>query len=242
MCDSPNPSVGALPSVIGPLRVSDDDDRLGGGFWNTFCSPSAATVAASAGGKCWSCGTSPSAPSLPFLFCGSCRAVQPVKPSDDYFKIFGLERGYDIGDSDLESKYKEWQKKLHPDLVHMKSEREKAYAAEQSARVIDAYRTLGKPCRRAIYLLKLEGIEVDEEQTVSEPDLLAEMMELREAVDEASNSEALKQIRNQIEHKLEAWSNSFSKSFKDRDFEGSIVSIQRMTYYERAIEEAIKKL
>lgn len=32
------------------------------------------------------------------------------------------ERGYDIKDDNLEGKYKDWQKKLHPDLVHTKSE------------------------------------------------------------------------------------------------------------------------
>jgi len=32
------------------------------------------------------------------------------------------ERKYDIEESSLEGKYKDWQKKLHPDLVHSKSE------------------------------------------------------------------------------------------------------------------------
>lgn len=35
---------------------------------------------------------------------------------------FGRERKYDIGVENLEGKYKDWQKKLHPDLVHSKSE------------------------------------------------------------------------------------------------------------------------
>ncbi|KAF5182386.1 Iron-sulfur cluster co-chaperone protein hscb protein, partial [Thalictrum thalictroides] len=90
--------------------------------------------------------------SKPFLACDSCRSVQPVDPSVDYFQIFGLEKIYGIDDTHLESKYKNWQKKLHPDLVHSKSEKEKEYAAEQSARVIDAYRTLQKPLLRAMYL------------------------------------------------------------------------------------------
>jgi len=35
---------------------------------------------------------------------------------------FDRERVYDINDDNLEGKYKDWQKKLHPDLVHTKSE------------------------------------------------------------------------------------------------------------------------
>lgn len=32
------------------------------------------------------------------------------------------KKEYNIGDGNLEGKYKDWQKKLHPDLVHSKSE------------------------------------------------------------------------------------------------------------------------
>ncbi|XP_073004849.1 iron-sulfur cluster co-chaperone protein HscB homolog [Typha latifolia] len=191
--------------------------------------------------RCWNCGVS-SAAAKPFLACGSCGSVQPVDPSVDYFRIFGLERTYDIKDDNLEGKYKDWQKKLHPDLVHTKSENEKAFAAEQSARVIDAYHTLRKPLSRALYLLKLEGIQVDEEKTVADPDLLVEMMEIREAVEEASDSQTLKQIQSQAQKKLEAWSNSFQEAFNKQHFNSAVTSTQRMRYYEKAIEEVVKKL
>ncbi|KAK1574980.1 hypothetical protein Q3G72_001556 [Acer saccharum] len=104
-----------------------------------------------------------------------CRSsVQPLHLSVDYFQIYGLDKNYEIGDENLERKYKDWQKKLHPDLVHSKSQ-EREYAAEHSARVIEAYHTLTNPLSRAIYILKLEGIEVNEEETVSEPELLTEL-------------------------------------------------------------------
>eukprot|EP00261_Vitis_vinifera_P036224 XP_019077467.1 PREDICTED: iron-sulfur cluster co-chaperone protein HscB, mitochondrial isoform X2 [Vitis vinifera] len=122
--------------------------------------------------RCWNCKAA--AQTTPFLACDSCRSVQPVDPSVDYFQIFGLEKKYELEDNNLEGKYKDWQKKLHPDLVHSKSEEEKEYAAEQSARVIDAYQTLSKPLARAIYILKLEGVDFDEEQTISDISFLAE--------------------------------------------------------------------
>ncbi|KAK9154581.1 hypothetical protein Sjap_002061 [Stephania japonica] len=195
--------------------------------------------------KCWSCGAI--AASKPFLFCESCRSVQPFDHSVDYFQIFGLERAFAIDDSGLESKYKDWQKKLHPDLVHTKSRsslslKEKEYAAEQSARVIDAYRTLRTPLLRAIYLMQLEGAHVDEEQTVSDPELLAEIMEIREAVEEVANPPALQQIQFQVKGSLDHWSKSFENAFKKRKFEEAITSIQRMTYYSRINEEIMRKL
>lgn len=180
--------------------------------------------------------------SAPFLVCQSCRSIQPVDISVDYFDIFGLEKNYDIEVKNLEGKYKNWQKKLHPDLVHSKSEKERDFAAEQSAKVIDAYRTLTRPLSRAIYLLKLEGIEVDGEQTVSEPELLSEILEIREAVEEATDSEDLNHILSEMQEKLRHWSTVFANAFKSRNFEEAKSSIQRMTYYERVTDEVAKKL
>ncbi|XP_037466147.1 iron-sulfur cluster co-chaperone protein HscB homolog isoform X2 [Triticum dicoccoides] len=187
------------------------------------------------GGECWSCGAKGA-----FLSCGSCRSVQPVDPAVDYFQIFGL--GYDVKDTNLEGKYKDWQKKLHPDLVHSKSEKERDFAAGQSALVIEAYRTLSKPLPRALYLLQLEGIHVDEEKTINDPELLMEMMEIREAVSEAGDSETLKKIQSQMKRKLETWSKAFQEAFDKRDFDGAVEATQRMRYYERAMEETVKKL
>ncbi|KAJ4980093.1 hypothetical protein NE237_010873 [Protea cynaroides] len=170
---------------------------------NNFCSESADGGVS----RCWNCSAVPT--SQPFLYCESCKSVQPVDTSVDYFQIFGLEKEYEIKDDSLERKYKNWQKKLHPDLVHSKSEKEKEYAADQSSRVIDAYRTLSKPLSRAIYLLRLEGVHVDEETTISDLEFLAEIMEIREAVEEADDAQSLNKIHCQMQEKLESWSKSF---------------------------------
>ncbi|KAB1222536.1 Iron-sulfur cluster co-chaperone protein HscB, mitochondrial [Morella rubra] len=190
--------------------------------------------------RCWSC--SAEAKAVPFLVCESCSSVQPLDQSVDYFQIFGRERKYDIEVQNLERKYKDWQKKLHPDLVHSKSEKERGYAAEQSARVIDAYRTLSKPLSRAIYILKLEGVDIDEEETLDDTELLSEILEIREAVEEAVDSQALNQIQSQMQEKLTHWSNSFANAFRCRKFEEAVNSIRRMKYYERVNEEIVKKL
>ncbi|KAL6133747.1 hypothetical protein ACLB2K_065981 [Fragaria x ananassa] len=166
--------------------------------------------------QCWNCCAA--AATTQFLLCSSCRCIQPVDHSVDYFQIFGLERKYDSVEEHLEGKYKDWQKKLHPDLVHSKSEKEREYAAEQSARVIDAYRTLSKPLARAIYILKLEGVHIDEEETLTDLDLLSEMQE-----------------------KLKQWSNNFAKAFESHNFEEAVKAIRCMTYYERVNEEIVKR-
>ncbi|PAN20883.1 hypothetical protein PAHAL_3G419200 [Panicum hallii] len=231
----PAPLVPAAPSSSTP---SSSCRQILGIFRGSIGAPSRCLSNQAGGsGACWSCGATGA-----FLSCGSCGSVQPVDPSVDYFQIFGLKREYNIKDNNLEGRYKEWQKKLHPDLVHSKSEKERGYAAEQSALVIDAYRTLSKPLSRALYLLKLEGIHVDEEKTINDPELLMEMMEIREAVNDASDSQTLEKIQSQVKKKLEIWSHSFQDAFDKKDFDRAIEATQRMRYYERAVEETVKKL
>nr|CAD1828092.1 unnamed protein product [Ananas comosus var. bracteatus] len=244
------------PSWVSPPHSSPflHESRVSGRF--SFSSSAADSVGAGGGGrrglsKCWNCGNASGSPG-PSLRADPAEACNPwTRPwiisrySDCEFlvgeQVLG-KRAYEVKGDNLEGKYKDWQKKLHPDLVHTKSEDEKAFAAEQSARVIDAYRTLINPLSRALYLLRLEGVQVDEEKTVSDPELLVEMMEIREAVDEADDSQALERIKSQVQGKLETWSNSFKQAFEKQDFDTAVASTQRMRYYERAMEEIVKKL
>ncbi|KAG2620627.1 iron-sulfur cluster co-chaperone protein HscB homolog [Panicum virgatum] len=232
---APAPLVPAAPSLS---TASSSCRQIFGIFRGSIGAPSRClSNQAGGGGACWSCAATGA-----FLSCGSCGSVQPVDPAIDYFQIFGLKREYNIKDNNLEGRYKKWQKKLHPDLVHSKTKKERGYAAEQSALVIDAYRTLSKPLSRALYLLKLEGIHVDEEKTINDPELLMEMMEIREAVNDASGSQTLEKIQSQVKKKLEIWSRSFEDAFHKKDFDRAIEATQRMRYYERAVEETVKKL
>ncbi|CAI9760902.1 unnamed protein product [Fraxinus pennsylvanica] len=204
---------------------------------NSFCSESQSAEKL----QCWNCDATTDG-TTPFLVCQACRSVQPVNHSIDYFQILGVERKFNIEVDELEGKYKDWQKKLHPDLVHSKSQREREYAAEQSARVIDAYRTLMDPLSRAIYILKLENVVVDEEERITDPELLAEILELREAVEDAEDTQALNQIKAQIQEKMQYWCNSFEDAFLNKKYDDALGSIQRITYYKSAKEELVKKL
>jgi len=71
---------------------------------------------------------------------------------------------------------------------------------------------------------------------------VVQMMEIREAVNGASDSQTLEKIQSQVKKKLEIWSRSFEDAFHKKDFDRAIEATQRMRYYERAVEETVKKL
>jgi len=63
----------------------------------------------------------------------------------------------------LEKSFYELSRRLHPDRFAAKSAEEQAAALGESSRLNDAYRTLKDPIARTEYLLKLEGVEMEEQ-------------------------------------------------------------------------------
>jgi len=142
---------------------------------------------------CWSCGDMRAA-----HFCSACGKVQPPVPVD-YFTFFGFPRKLNVDASVLEREFYDLSRKLHPDLYARADSREQEWSLEQSSLLNDAYRTLRDPIKRTEYLLRLEGVELEEQsKTATEkaratgdvkkqvvpPDLLEEVFELNMQLEE----------------------------------------------------------
>ena len=106
--------------------------------------------------SCWSCGAMRAA-----HFCESCGKVQPPAPVD-YFAFFGLPRKLHLDVAALEKDFYELNRKLHPDVNARASSQEQEWSLEQSSLLNDAYRTLRDPIKRTQYLLRLEGVELED--------------------------------------------------------------------------------
>ncbi|MGO9539705.1 MAG: Fe-S protein assembly co-chaperone HscB [Terriglobales bacterium] len=143
--------------------------------------------------SCWSCGTMRAV-----HFCSSCGKVQPPVPVD-YFTFFGFPRKLNLDTTALEKEFYALSRRLHPDLFAQANNEERAFSLEQSSMLNDAYRTLKDPIRRTEYLLRLEGIELEEQskqatekaratgelkKQVVPPDLLEEVFELNMHLEE----------------------------------------------------------
>ncbi len=80
-----------------------------------------------------------------------------------YFSIFSLPAHLVIDLPALEKSFYALSRRLHPDRFASKSPAEQAAALAESSRLNDAYRTLKDPIARTEYLLKLEGVELEEQ-------------------------------------------------------------------------------
>ena len=101
-----------------------------------------------------------------------------------FFQVFGLTPQYDLDINQLMSAYRELQKQVHPDRFATASDREKRFSMQWASYLNEGLETLKSPVRRAIYLLKLKGIEIDvHDNRVIDPMFLMEQMELRESLE-----------------------------------------------------------
>ena len=116
----------------------------------------------------------------------------------DYFEVFGLPRKLRIDPETLQRSFYELSRRHHPDFHQGAGAEAQARTLEASALVNRAYRALRDPLGRVEYLIALEeGRELREETTAKAKvptDLLAEMLEVQEALEEAKASELTEKI------------------------------------------------
>jgi molecular chaperone HscB len=162
--------------------------------------------------NCWSCGAMRAA-----HFCQQCGKVQPPKPAD-YFAFFGLPYKLNLETGRLEREFYDLSRHLHPDINAIKSEREQQWALEQSSHLNDAFRTLKDPITRTEYLLRLQGVQLEEQskaateearrtgklkKQVVPPALLEEVFELNMQLEEMRMNKKMGDSDRNLERQLE---------------------------------------
>ena len=106
--------------------------------------------------------------------------------SKNYFELFGIPVGFRVDKAALAERYRELQKVVHPDRYASGSEAEQRLSLQQTTQVNEAYETLKDPVKRAIYLLKLNGVDMQlDKETTQDTAFLMEQLEMREQLAEA---------------------------------------------------------
>lgn len=104
-----------------------------------------------------------------------------------HFEVFGLAPRIDLDVEALEKKHRELALKLHPDRTRGDAGQRRA-ALEQTTALNDAFKVLKDRVKRAFYLLKLHGVDLDREDLGAQKDMplqfLEQVIELREALAE----------------------------------------------------------
>lgn len=146
-------------------------------------------------------------------------------PGKNHFELFGLSAAFDIDTDELAVRYRELQRRVHPDKFANASDQDRRLSLQMTALINEGFQTLKDPIRRGRYLLSLRGIDLgDETDTTMDPAFLMEQMELREELEEVRQADnphkQLAELANRIEQRLQDKIGQFRRAFADDSPDG----------------------
>jgi molecular chaperone HscB len=193
---------------------------------------------------CWSCKAEVAEGTV---FCPACRKIQPVGRNEDHFSLVGLPREYALEVGELERRFRERSRQLHPDRFARAEPRERRLSLERATRLNDAYRTLKDWRLRAGFLLRLAGSDVFAEgRTYADPDFLEEQLDWREALAlaQSDGDEArLRRIGEAARERLRGIEDEVAQRFADERWYSDLSvdiarRLSRARYYDNIVADA----
>lgn len=164
---------------------------------------------------CASCAT-PLPTRLPA--CPKCFQIERPIKTYDYYELLETPKSpnpFVINEGQLKNNFRRIQRYVHPDLWashgevrHAKSNsflpanaifQDKTLAARDlSGLVNEAYNTLLQPLSRIHYILSQHNLGVSETDQLDDPRLITEVIDIREALDDASSESEVEDIKNDV--------------------------------------------
>lgn len=167
--------------------------------------------------------------------------------TEDYFSLLGLPRQFHLEPGEVEKRFRELSRTLHPDRYAKAEARERRLSLERATRLNDAYRYLKDWRARAAYLLKLAGTDVyTEGKTFADPEFLEEQLEWREnlALAQADNDvPRLREIAARARARLAALEAEVGERFENPHWFSELVvdiarRLSRARYYDNIVADA----
>jgi molecular chaperone HscB len=162
----------------------------------------------------------------------------------DAFERLGLPRQHDLSRDAIEQAYLERAQLMHPDRFASVGPRAQRLAMEASAALNEAHRVIRDPVRRAEYLCKLAGIDVDSNDpgrgapTMGQA-FLIEMIERREALEDArvQGQAALEGLRRGVEDELDGALDAAVRALDADDPQDAARCLVKHRYFQRLLDE-----
>jgi molecular chaperone HscB len=165
-----------------------------------------------------------------------------VDLSRNYFDLFGLPLQFSLDKPTLVSRFQELQKQLHPDKFASKPAAERRWSMQAASFVNEGYQTLGHDLKRAVYLLQLNHVSVDEEtDTHMAPAFLMEQMEYREALEEAEGAAdplaRLDSVRKRLKGGVRELVEAFERAARDADWDAARTTVRQWQFLDKLSRE-----
>lgn len=162
--------------------------------------------------------------------------------TSNFFELFDLPVSYDVDLTQLQQRYMELQKQVHPDKFANGSDQEKRLSMQQTSWLNEAQTTLKDSVLRASYLLTLKGVDFSlENETTMDAAFLMSQLEMREKMEhvkqEAEPLVALDVMAAEIKNSTDEMMQGFAKSYLAGQFDDSREWIRKLQFLKKAKNE-----
>ncbi|KIM85210.1 hypothetical protein PILCRDRAFT_817209 [Piloderma croceum F 1598] len=164
--------------------------------------------------------------------CPNCHYISQLDNIPSYHKLFQLPfepNPFVVDTSKLKRRYLEAQKICHPDTWATHGTESHKIAEGLSHHIGSAWTTLKDPLPRAEYILKLQGIEIAEEDQLEDLEFISEIMQVREELENATPSEVPK-IADKNHDEILKMCKDIEKFVGERDWEKAKAATIRLKY------------
>ncbi|MGI9345278.1 MAG: Fe-S protein assembly co-chaperone HscB [Gammaproteobacteria bacterium] len=160
-----------------------------------------------------------------------------TKTGNDYFSVFSIAPAFDLNLEELEARFYELQQQHHPDQQHrdLSAQQAEERQALESARLNEAYRALRTPVGRAQCLLRVAGIDPEENRSELNQEQLTEQFELRAELQEISTLQQLEAFRDKSRQCFQQIAEAFRAAWTQQDTGAATLHYQRLLFTDRLL-------
>jgi len=146
---------------------------------------------------------------------------------------------FQVDHATLRARFLAIQRLVHPDRWATKSPTKGDIAARVSETVNSINSHLSDPFLRATYILEREGVASDAESILDDPAVVMDVMEVREALEEAQSEEEVEEIRLQNKENMNAVQGELSGFVAAKAWDQVSEAATRLKYLQ-SIEQAAR--
>lgn len=164
----------------------------------------------------------------------------------DPFATLGIERRFDVDLRTVERTVRDLSRATHPDRHSDGMPSTRAEALGRSVEINEAFRIVRDPVKRAEALFSLAGLAVGEtNEPKAGPDFLMEILEQREALEEAKDAHDLARVRAlgaAMEERAAAAERALGETFSSAGEQADVLApklhlLGELRFYRRFLEE-----
>ncbi|MGL4733695.1 MAG: Fe-S protein assembly co-chaperone HscB [Enterovibrio sp.] len=163
----------------------------------------------------------------------------------NYFELFDFEPQFELDAAVLSSRFHQLQRRFHPDNFVQETPAKQRQASQYSAQINDAYQTLRDPLLRAVYMLSLTDLELQNHRTFSDSDFLIKQLWFREQLELAAcerNETRLHALSGEVNVQYQALLKKVGEKLQQKEWDEALQLVQQGQFIKKLQDEIAQTL